>query len=158
MQTRRFIRLSGMVLAVMLTLLVGSVKADGSKLEGTWDVILKWPEATCARTACNCPGGVPNIPITTLNTFLKGGGMVWSATTFLVGPGQGAWQRIDHHQFEARFKFYIFDLATGFATLYEEVTQDIHLTGRDTYTGTMTYDLFNAAGDLLVQGCAVNID
>jgi hypothetical protein len=52
MQTRRFIRLSGMVLAAMLTLLVGSVRADGSKLEGTWDVILKWPEATCTRTAC----------------------------------------------------------------------------------------------------------
>jgi len=36
MQTTRFTRLSGMMLAVMLTLLVGTVRADGSKLEGTW--------------------------------------------------------------------------------------------------------------------------
>ena len=35
MQTRRFTRLPGLALAVLLTLLVGSVGADGSKLEGT---------------------------------------------------------------------------------------------------------------------------
>ncbi len=33
MQTQRFTRISGMVLAVMLTLLIGSVRADDSKLE-----------------------------------------------------------------------------------------------------------------------------
>ena len=43
MQTQRFTRLSGMVLAVMLTLLVGSVRADDRTLEGTWDVTLTIP-------------------------------------------------------------------------------------------------------------------
>jgi hypothetical protein len=58
----------------------------------------------------------------------------------------------------ARFKFYIFNLSTGFPILYEEVTQDITLTGRDRYTGTITYDLFNAEGRLIAPGCRVNID
>src|SRR5262245_61818823 len=127
MQTQRLTRLSGMVLAIMLTLLVGSVRADDSQLEGTWDVILKWPKATCDITACHCPGGVPNIPITTLNTFLKGGGMVWSTTVLFVGPGQGQGQSLGHNDFMDHFKFYIFDLSTGFPIRYEDVTQDIHL-------------------------------
>jgi hypothetical protein len=42
----------------------------------------------------------------------------------------------------------IFDLATGFSTGSEAVTQDMHLTGRNTSTGTMTYDLFNACQTL----------
>lgn len=130
MQTRWFTQLPGLALAVLLTLLVGSVRADGSKLEGTWDVILKFPASSC-NNDCNCPGNTPNIPIPTLNTFLKHGGMLWSATTFLVGPGQGAWQHLGHNHFMARFKFYIFDLTTGFSTGSEEVTQDIHLTSRE---------------------------
>jgi hypothetical protein len=167
MQTRRFTRIPGMTLAVMLTLLVGQGLVFGhddgdrtapSKLEGAWDVTLKFPEKTCDRTECRCPGDVPNIPIPTLNTFLKHGGMLWSATTFLVGPGQGSWERIGHNHFMARFKFYIFDLETGFSTSSEEVTQDIHLTGRDTYTGAMPYDLFNAEGSMIAQECHVNID
>ena len=50
MQTTRFTRLSGMMLAVMLTLLVGTVRADGSKLEGTWLNEVKI--VTCTRAAC----------------------------------------------------------------------------------------------------------
>ena len=38
MPTRRFIRLPGLALAVLCTLLVGSVGAHDSKLEGTWNV------------------------------------------------------------------------------------------------------------------------
>ncbi len=158
MRTRQLTRFPGLALAVLLTLLVCSVRADDSKLEGTWDVTLKWPKATCDRTACNCPGGVPNIPITTLNTFLKGGGMVWSTTVPFVGTGQGQWQSLGHNDFMDHFKFYNFDLSTGFPIRYEDVTQDIHLTSPDTYTGTMAYDLFDAAGNILAQGCRVNID
>ena len=158
MKMRLLIQIPGMTLAVLLTLLIGSVRADDSKLEGTWDVTLKWPKATCDRTACNCPGGVPNIPITTLNTFLKGGGMVWSTNVLFVGPGQGQWQSLGHNDFMDHFKFWIFDLSTGFPIRYEDVTQDIHLTSRDTYKGTMTYDLFDAAGNILARECSVNID
>ena len=155
MQTKQFTRLSGMVLAVMLTLLIGSVRAHDSKLEGTWDVILKFPQETCDRTECNCPRGMPNIPIRTLNTFLKGGGMVWSTTTYLVGPGQGAWGHLGHNDFMAHFRFYIFFDPND--TRYEEVTQFITLTDPDTYTGTMTYDLLHAADDTpIAQGCSVN--
>jgi hypothetical protein len=77
MQTRLFTRLPGLALAVLFTMLVGSVGADDSKLKGTWDVTLRFPKETCDRPECGtCPGGQPDIPIPTLNTFLKGGGMV----------------------------------------------------------------------------------
>jgi hypothetical protein len=165
MQTRHNTLIASLALAGMLTLLVGqgfgqdaSDRAAPRKLEGTWDVILKFPKRTCDRTECSCPGGVPNIPIVTLNTFLQGGGMLWSSNALLTSIGQGGWKRLGRNQFETRFKFYIFDLATGFSTSSEEVTQDIHLTGRDTYTGTMTYDLFDAEGNMTAQGCLVNID
>lgn len=38
MQTRRFTHLPGLTLAVLFTMLVGSVGADKRKLVGTWDV------------------------------------------------------------------------------------------------------------------------
>jgi hypothetical protein len=92
MQTTRFTHLLGLALAVLCTLLVGSVGADNRKLEGTWNVTLRFPQETCDRPECACPGGMPNIPIPTLNTFLKGGGMVWSGGgNLFVGPGQGFW-------------------------------------------------------------------
>jgi hypothetical protein len=77
MQTRLFTRLPGLALAVLFTMLVGSVGADDSKLKGTWDVTLRFPKETCDTPECGtCPGGQPDIPIPTLNTFLNGGGMV----------------------------------------------------------------------------------
>jgi hypothetical protein len=82
MQTRHNTLIPSLALAGMLTLLVGqgfgqdaSDRAAPRKFEGTWDVILKFPKKTCDRTECSCPGGVPNIPIVTLNTFLKGDGL-----------------------------------------------------------------------------------
>ena len=149
MQTRRFTQLPGLALAVLLTLLVGSVGADDSKLEGTWDVTLQFPEETCDRPECNCPGNTPNIPIPALNTFLKGGGMLWSGSALAVVTGQGGWERLGRNHYMARFKFYIFNPETGFRTGYEELTKDIRLTGPDTFEATTTYDLFDAADQLL---------
>jgi hypothetical protein len=141
MQTRRCTHLPGLTLAVLLTMLVGSVGADDRrKLEGTWDVTLRFPKETCDRPECGpCPGGGPDIPIPTLNTFLKGGGMVWSGGSLFVGPGQGSWERLGHHQFEARFKFLVFN-PNGSRRASEELTKDISLIGPDTFEATTTYD------------------
>jgi hypothetical protein len=129
-------------------MLLGSAAADNSTLEGTWDVTLQFPAETCDRTECSCPGNTPNIPLPTLNTFLKGGGMVWSGSALAVGPGQGVWERFEHHHYVARFKFYIFNPETGLSTGSEELTKDIRLTGPDTFEATTTYDLFDAAGNM----------
>ena len=153
MQTRRFTRLPGITLAVLLTLLVGSVGADESKLEGTWDVTTMFPQPTC--DLCGCPGNTPNIPIPTLNTFLKHGGMLWSGGSLFVGPGQGSWERIGHNHFMARFKFLIFN-ANGSRRGSEELTKDVRLTGSDTFEATTTFDLFDAAGNTTATGCIIN--
>jgi len=38
MQTRLFTHLAGLALAILCTMLVGSVRAGDSKLAGTWEV------------------------------------------------------------------------------------------------------------------------
>src|SRR5262245_3061460 len=161
MQTTRFTHLPGLALAVLFTVLLGSVGADGRqgddrKLEGTWDVTLQFPEETCIRPECSCPANTPNIPIPALNTFLKGGGMLWSGSALAVVTGQGGWERLGHNHYTARFKFYIFNPATGFRTGYEELTKDLSLTGPDTFEATTTYDLFDAADQLIAPGWLIN--
>jgi hypothetical protein len=156
MQTRRFIQLPALALALLFTMLVGSVRAqDSNTLVGTWDVIIRFPESSC-NNACNCPGNTPDIPLPTLNTFLEQGGMLWSASALVVSTGHGTWEDLGDNQFTARFKFFIFDLTTGFPTGSEEVTKDIHVTGPDTFEATSTYDLFDAAGTMVATGCIIN--
>jgi hypothetical protein len=163
MQRRLFIGLPNLALAVLFTLLVGSVGADDRKgddhtLEGTWDVILQFPEETCNRSECSCPANTPNIPIPALNTFLKGGGMLWTGSALAVVTGQGRWERLGRDHYTARFKFYIFDLTSGLSMGREELTKDIRLTGPDTFEATTTYDLFNvsAGGGPIAEGCIIN--
>jgi hypothetical protein len=157
MQTRRFAQFSALALALLFTMLVGSVGAqDSSPLVGTWDVTLRFPESSC-NNACNCPGNTPDIPIPTLNTFLEHGGMLWSAGSLIAGPGHGTWEYFGDSHFTARFKFFLFfDLTTGLQTGYEEVTKDIRLTGPDTFEATSTYDLFDATGTVVAEGCLIN--
>jgi len=123
-----------------------------SKLIGTWDVTLRFP---VCDAACPCPGGVPNIPIATLNTYGKDGTLVVANGSLLAGPGHGWWERIDHSHYIARFKFFIFN-ATGVRVGSEIVTKNIHLTGPDTFEATSTFDLFDAAGNVTAQGCIIN--
>jgi hypothetical protein len=156
MQTRPFTQLLGLVLAILFTMLIGSVRAqDINPLVGTWDVTLRFPESSC-NNACSCPANTPNIPIPTLNTFLEQGGMMWSGGALVVSTGHGTWEDLGDNQFTARFKFFIFDLTTGFPTGVEEVTKDIRFTGPDTFEATSTYDLFDAAGTVVAQGCIIN--
>jgi hypothetical protein len=129
-------------------------RAEPRKLEGTWDVTLRFPESSCTAP-CTCPGNTPNIPIPTLNTFLKQGGMLWSGGSLFVGPGQGSWERIGHNHLMARFKFLLFN-ANGSRSGSEEVTKDIRLTGPDTFEATSTFDLFDTAGNMTAQGCIIN--
>lgn len=155
MQTRRFTRLPGLALAVLLTLLVGSVGAEPSTLEGTWDAIGRFPESTCTAP-CTCPGGVPNIPIPGLHQYQKGGALLETGGGSLFrGPGVGSWEPDGDHQFVARFKFFLFN-PDGSRRGSQEVTNHIRLTGPDTFEATATFDLFDAAGDLTAQGCLIN--
>jgi hypothetical protein len=127
--------------------------AHDRKLEGTWNVTLRFP--VCSAS-CPCPGGVPNIPIPTLNTYLRDGTMLAAlGGSLFSGPGQGSWEHIDAHQFNARFKFFLFT-PTGTLRGSEEVKKDILLTGPDTFEATSTFDVFDAAGNITAQACIIN--
>jgi hypothetical protein len=156
MRIRPFTRLPVLSLAILFTMLVGSVGAQETPpLVGTWDVILRFPASSC-NNACNCPGNTPDIPIATLQTFLGQGGMLWSGSALAVGTGHGTWEDLGDNNYTARFKFLIFDLATGFRTGSEVVTKDIVVTGPDTFEATSTYDFFDGEGTLLASGCIIN--
>jgi hypothetical protein len=126
--------------------------AQDKNLHGTWNVTLRFPVCT---TTCTCPGGVPNIPISTLNTFLKGETMLVALGSLFAGPGHGSWERIDQNHFNARFKFFLFN-PSGLRIGSEEVTKDIFLTGPDAFEATSTFDLFDVAGNMTAQGCIIN--
>jgi hypothetical protein len=162
MQTKRSILLSGMALAATLTLLVGQrpvVGQDGSdaaeprRLAGTWNVTLTFPECSAA---CPCPGGIPNIPIPALHTYLQHGSILEiSGGSPLRGPGVGLWKRLGDHRFGAHFKFFLFN-PNGSRRGSEEVTSHISLAGPDAFEATATFDLFDPAGNMTAQGCVIN--
>ena len=122
------------------------------KLQGTWNVTLRFPECSAV---CPCPGGVPNIPIASLNTFQKDGTLLAALGSLFAGAGHGSWERIGHNHFRARFKFFLFN-ANGIRTGSEEVTKDIRFTGPDAFEAISTFDLFDLAGNMTSQGCIIN--
>jgi hypothetical protein len=157
------IAISSLTVAVILMLTpVGPIPAFGehddqdkgdSKLQGTWNVTLKFP---VCNAVCTCPGGTPNIPIPALNTYLKDSTLLVAlGGSLFAGPGQGSWERITHNNFKARFKFFLFN-ATGARVGSEEVTKTIGLTGSDAFQATSTFDFFDAAGNLTAHACPIN--
>jgi hypothetical protein len=123
MQTRRFARLPGLAFAVLLTLLAGQDLVFGhddddrrepSKLAGTWDVTLTFDN--CANPAtpptpdtpgCSCP---PGGTVAGLHMYLQDGSYLdVSGGNPLRGTAVRAWERVGHHQFEARYKFFLFN-------------------------------------------------
>jgi hypothetical protein len=160
MQTRRYTRVPGMILAVMLTLLVGQGlvfghgdgdRTEPSELEGTWNVTLRFPDCTCGL----CPGGVANSPIPNVNTYLKHGALLVAPGSPFAGPGQGQWERLSRHHFVARFTFLAFN-PDGSRRGSEVVTKDIRLLGPDEFKATSTFDFFDTDGNITVQGCPIN--
>ncbi len=128
-------------------------RAEDKKLPGTWNVTLRFP--TCTVT-CTCPGGVPNVPIPSLNTYLKDETLLVSlGGSLFAGPGYGSWERSEHNHFSARFKFFLFT-PTGMLRGSEEVTKDIRVTGPDAFEATSTFVVFDPAGNITAQGCIIN--
>jgi hypothetical protein len=163
MMRTTLIALSCLTVAVIFTLApVGPLPALGetedhgnrdSKLQGTWNVILKFP---VCNAVCTCPGGTPNIPVPALNTYLKDNMLLVShGGSLFAGPGQGSWDRITHNQYKARFKFFLFN-ASGARVGSEEVTKTIGLTGPDAFQATSSFDFFDAAGNLTAHACPIN--
>jgi hypothetical protein len=120
-------------------------RSAGQKLVGTWDVVLRFP--VCDMT-CQCPGGVPNIPIPALHTYSSDGTMEEvSGGTLFRSDALGSWAHVRDQEYPA----------TGARTLTEVVTSQIELQGRDAFEATATFDLFAADGSLIPQGCQINI-
>jgi len=142
MQTRRFTHLPSLVLAVLCTLLVGSVAAEPRTIVGTWNITGMLPECT---EACPCPGGRPNIPIHGMHQYQPHGALLEIGSSGIRGPGVGSWDYVGKHQFVAHYKFFIFN-PDGSPRGSEEVTNHIRLTGPDEFEAAGTFDLFDPTG------------
>ena|SRR5436190_1645830 len=130
-----------------------SEEAHDLKLQGTWNVTLKFP---LCNAICGCPGGVPNIPIPALNTYSKDGALLVAlGGSLFAGPGHGSWERIGYNSFKARFKFFVFN-ANGIRIGSEEITKAIGFTGPDALVATSTFDFFDATGNMTAHGCPIN--
>ena len=159
---KRFYAVAVLAVAGALTLLVWQRPVAGQddggqgehrRLVGTWNVTLRFPVCT---TTCGCPGGVPNIPIPVLQRYERDGTMLQiTGGSLFAGPGVGSWEGRGHHEFAARFKFFLFN-ATGIRTGNEEITSRIDLTGPNAFEASATFDLFDAAGNIIAQGCPIN--
>lgn len=158
---KRFYPFAVLAVASALTLLVWRPvvgqddrdEREHRKLAGTWNVTLKFPECT---DTCPCPGGVPNIPIPALHRYGRDGSILEVPGGVLFrGPGVGSWERLGHDDFAARFKFFIFN-PNGSRSGSEEVTNHIELTGPDAFEANATFDLFDATGNIVGQGCVIN--
>jgi hypothetical protein len=151
-------------LALMLCLLASNTgaagqdpqpPANGQPLVGTWDVTLRFP--ICSAT-CQCPGGVPNIPIPALHTYSNGGTMEeMSGGSLFRSDALGSRQHVRDQEYSARYKFFVFNPATGARTLTEVVTSQIQLQGHDAFDATATFDLFAADGTPIPNTFQINI-
>ena len=136
--------------------LLGKHDGEGAqdlKLQGPWNVTLRFP---VCNALCTCPGGVPNIPIPSLNTYLKDSTLLVAlGGSLFAGPGHGSWERIGYNNFRARLKSFLFN-PDGSRRGSEEVTKAIGFTGPNAFEASSTFDLFDAAGNLTAHGCPIN--
>ena len=150
MQTVRCTRLSGMTLAILLTLLMGSAGADNSTLSGTWRV-----DVTLTDCQSGMPLPLPHSP--TLNTFLGNGSLLSALSRSDASAGHGRWVRTGRKMFEARLQVFRFAAAGTAAGTYlgtSELTKHIQLVTPDTFTATTTVELFDVNGKPVGNGCA----
>lgn len=108
MKTRLFKWISGMALAGMLTMLVGSAGANDGKLAGTWLNEVKI--VTCPPAPFAVIAAFPS-----MNTYMRGGILIEGGGPAIPPPavsrsaGYGIWERTGHRTFRISFRFHSFD-------------------------------------------------
>ncbi len=126
------------LLATPALLVAGTAAHPASGIEGSWIVAVTLDEPP--------PGFPPSF--TALETYSRGGGMVTSNDTLLVGrPGQGAFQRRGDHV-QVTITFLLVDPEVGpVGSIVADHTLEVN---GDTYTGAGQANILDADGNLLV--------
>ena len=146
MQTVRCARLPGMILALLLTLLMGSAGADIYTISGTWRANV---------TLINCESGLP-LPIPhspTMNTFLSNGSLLSALARSDASAGHGRWVRTGLKTFESRLQIFRF-ASDGTYIGTTEVTRHSRFVTPDTFTSTATAEFFDVNGNPAGNSCA----
>lgn len=143
---------TSLAIMLMVTGVAGNGDLDHERgrprgLVGTWNATV---------TLLNCADGtpLPIPPIQALNTFLENGSMLETGNrSGNRSPGHGTWASLGRNRYEIRFMFFLFN-ADGTPNGRQEVHGEIQLSGRDQFTAISTFQVFNANGGLVAEGCA----
>lgn len=127
----------------------GRDKTDSQarKLEGTWRVQV---------TLRVCQTGAEIRTFPSLVTFAQGGTLT-ETTSVPRGPGHGVWTRTVGHRYGAVFEAFTFNPA-GVWTGTQRVTQTVEMgNDPDTFTANASSEIFDAGGNLIINGCSTAI-
>ncbi|HEV7716501.1 MAG TPA: hypothetical protein VGO53_12965 [Steroidobacteraceae bacterium] len=150
---------AGAVAATMALALTQSAAADAhgsASLVGTWRVQV---------TTYNCTTGVENPAFPAYLTFGVDGTLVETTANpgFVAGqrsPGHGYWERTGHNSWRAVSEAFLLFSSTahgpfpGFAQGLQRLEQSVEFTGRDRISSEATTEFLNAAGAVVLTGCA----
>jgi hypothetical protein len=155
METRPFMLLPGVVLAVLLIggPVLGHDTARADRIEGVWNVAVTILSA--------CPTGVPVGTVPAMNMFIHNGLLTEAPGTTVVppppilrgSPGLGTWQNLGGRHYTAVFTFFRLNPDNSFAGT-QRITEDIELSqDADSFTSTGTSEIFDTTGTLIRTGC-----
>jgi hypothetical protein len=144
-------------LAVMLLLSSGlgaqqgNSESQAGRLEGTWRVQL---------TVRDCQTGAVQRTFPALFAFAKGGILTYTTagqSPALATPGYGIWGRTGGHSYSAVTEAFIFNPAGSWIQTHR-LTRAIELDrGGDQFTDTVTLEIFDTSGNLIVTGCGTSV-
>jgi hypothetical protein len=130
--------------------------SHGARLTGTWRMQV---------TTYNCATGVESPAFPAYLTFGDDGTLVETTANpaFVAGqrsPGHGAWQRAGHNSWSAVSEAFVLFSSTphgpfpGLAQGLQRLEQYIEFTGRDSISSEATVAFLDAAGTVVLSGCA----
>ena len=127
-----------------------SGRSYAKSIHGVWVT-----DVTLVICATGAPVGVPTFKA--INTFHTGGTMSEHDSRFspaLRNSGQGVWKRVGPGSYTSRFLFQRFDV-NGLYIGTQEVQRRMTLSADgDSFSATATVRILDAAGVLVLQGCA----
>jgi hypothetical protein len=139
--------LLGVALTLMVYVPTHGQGSSGNKPVGTWNVVITRPTA---------PPGQP-LSFPALWSFVPGGVLLTSGTSFVHTPGHGVWERDSGRSYTAVLEFFRLDLQGQYLGS-QRVTLEIELAADgNSFTATNAIELLDPDGTVVGTGTATSV-